>query len=220
MNEFERRAQDIRNGLTTLLHNLWVREVLGRAVEAARGGSLTLDWRERLTTPAGCPPDDGVLAIEEVRQMPVAAWEPASAVPWDEALGSWYATTRALLVEDYIQHVTQQHTALESRSRQLLRQQYLPPGGLADHVRSEDFGSDIATDRLIRQRANLYIVARDRAGASYLAGLAAGGRPNDWVGWFSQRIDAWDDRGIAESNRLQLGWITRNWEQLPLYWMS
>lgn len=218
MNEYEGRARDLKNGLTTSLHNLWVREILGRALEAARGGSLTLNWREQLTSPAGCPPDVAMLALEEVRQMPVAAWEPAASADWEEALGSWFGTTRALLVQDYIHKAAQQHLALETRSTSFLHPHVFHDGRLADMVRKEDYGSDIATDNLIRQQTSLYIVARDRACASYLAGLAAGGRPNDWVGWFSQRIDTWEHRGAAESNRMQLDWITKIWEQLPLYW--
>ena len=220
MNEYERRAQDLQNGLTTFLHSLWVRQILGEALEAARGGSLPLDWRDRLTSPAGCPPDVATLALEEVRQQPVAAWEPAASASWDEALGSWFVTTRGLLVQDYIQKAAQQHQALETRSIIFRTQQALHEGSLADMVRTEDSGSDIATDSLIRKQSISYIVNRDRATASYLAGLAAGGRPNDWVGWFTQRIDTWENPDIAKSNRMQLDWITKNWERLPLYWMS
>ncbi|CPT79052.1 Uncharacterised protein [Mycobacteroides abscessus] len=218
MNEYERRAQDQKHHLTTSLHNLWVREILGRALEAARGGRLTLNWREQLTSPAGCPPDVAMLALEEVRQTPVAAWEPAARADWEEALGSWFANTRELLVQDYIQKAAQQHRALETRSTLFLHPHVFHDGRLADMVRKEDSASDIAIDSLIRQQSNLYIAARDRACASYLAGLAAGGQPNDWVGWFSQRIDTWDSPEIAKSNRMQLDWISRNWEQLPLYW--
>ncbi|SLJ81171.1 hypothetical protein [Mycobacteroides abscessus] len=218
MNEHERRAQDLKNDLTTSLHNLWVRAILERALEAARGGSLTLNWREQLTSPAGCQPDVAMFALEEVRQMPVAAWEPAATADWEEALGSWFATTRALLVQDYIHKSAQQHRSLETRSTLFLRPDVFHDGRLADMVRKEDAASDIATDNLIRRQSTLYIVARDRACASYLAGLAAGGQPNDWVGWFSQRIDTWDSPEIVKSNRMQLDWISRNWEQLPLYW--
>ncbi|MFL0286892.1 hypothetical protein ACJH6J_23995 [Mycobacterium sp. SMC-18] len=220
MNEYEHRAQEVINGLTTFLHNLWVRQLLGQALEAARGGTLALDWRDRLTSPTGCPPDVAALALEEVRQLPVAAWEPAASASWDEALGSWFATTRALLVQDYIQKAAQQHHALETRSKIFLHLAPGPSDKFADMVRREEYGSDVATFNLLRQQTNLHIVHRDRACASYLAGLAAGGRPNDWVAWFSQRIDTWEDRSAAESNRMQLDWITKNWEQLPLYWLS
>lgn len=45
---------------------------------------------------------------------------------------------------------------------------------------------------------------RDGLGASYLAGLAAGGEAVDWVGWYLERIPAWTNEQIATARRAQV----------------
>ena len=66
----------------------------------------------------------------------------------------------------------------------------------------------------------IHPVERDIIGASYRAGLCAGGNPVDWRGWLRDRVASWPDnpartKVLAE---LQDPHVHKDWEMLPDYW--
>jgi hypothetical protein len=46
---------DNRNWYGAQMHNIWFLQTLGKALTDAREGRLTVDWRDRLTTPYDNP---------------------------------------------------------------------------------------------------------------------------------------------------------------------
>lgn len=69
-------------------------------LDQARWGQLSQGWRSELGAP-GRPPatsslytDGDWLAIEELRMLPPAKWEPAESVSWRESLEDWYLDSR------------------------------------------------------------------------------------------------------------------------------
>jgi hypothetical protein len=67
----------------------------------------------------------------------------------------------------------------------------------------------------------MYVAARDELGASYRAGLRAGGDDVDWLSWYRDYISRWP-LGVmrdAATARLELPDIRRQMETLPDYWL-
>ena len=71
-------------------------ETLGKA----RQGTLATSWRDDLRPPEYGMPADRIytdadlLAIEEIRHMDLAAWEPSEAASWRHALDAWIRLPR------------------------------------------------------------------------------------------------------------------------------
>lgn len=89
--------------------DVWLRQV---ALERAREGSLDPTWRDRLplfnvSLPPGAPSEGFEMAIEKIRRMPYAAWEPDHAPDWLTALGVWYIDSRSLLTQSYTANMHQ-----------------------------------------------------------------------------------------------------------------
>ena len=73
-----------------------------RAVlDKARAGDLTTDWRDNLTTPTPPMPadaDSAAQALDELRALAPAPWEPnAARGDWRAALDAWYLTRREII---------------------------------------------------------------------------------------------------------------------------
>ena len=46
--------------------------------------------------------DSDRLAVDEVRELPPAAWEPNSEASWRDAVSAWYAAARGVIHEEYV----------------------------------------------------------------------------------------------------------------------
>lgn len=151
-------------------HYQVTRSVWGRALSAARHGTLAQDWRTNadwLYTTRERPTEQSVrdaedLAIHEVATTPRAAWEPfAARGDWRRALAAWS---------------TAQH--------ELTRHQYRTKRWLSA------FSGATAAEQAALTRMDSVLEARehDATEASYRAGLAAGGDDEDWRSWYRTRI--------------------------------
>jgi hypothetical protein len=91
---------------------------------------------------------------------------------------------------------------------------------LAEEVRGTLSDFDRYIDLSRRQFDDLYIARRDRLGASYLAGRAAGGDDTGWADWFEARIAKWNNSQAAEVTRAQIASpdFRAEFERLPAYW--
>lgn len=145
----------------------------GIVLMKARAGVLETDWRTTLSPEAHYaagfprPPDPALLdadalALYEVATAPPSAWEP------NAAGGNW---RRAL-------------TAWRDAAQDLQRHQFRTKRWLSDMTHSA-----VDQPRAARLDAVLEARALDAIGASYRAGLAAGGDAEDWRGWYRTRIE-------------------------------
>jgi hypothetical protein len=208
-------------------------QILRATLDRARKGTLTTSWRDDLqpsidsipARPISTDPDH--LAIEEIRQMPRAAWEPGHSRNWRDALDSWYLAYRAVLIDQAVTNqqnlgrILQSRTkALNSRYQGRLRHFATATVSLAEEVRGTLSDFDRYIDLSRRQFDDLYIARRDRLGASYLAGRAAGGDDTGWADWFEARIAKWNNSQAAEVTRAQIASpdFRAEFERLPAYW--
>jgi hypothetical protein len=135
-------------------------------LDYAREGRLESDWRERLVTQSRRRAENAVLqTYVDVDRLVVNEVAGLPRRPWEPyaAHGDW----RAALDAWYEDRLALE-TSYETAARQGLVK--LDPG---------------ESESGWWQRQQRY---RDCIGASYRAGLAAGGEPIDWLGWYKQRI--------------------------------
>ncbi|MBU8834476.1 hypothetical protein [Mycolicibacterium goodii] len=210
MRELAARAQRLNNaggagGSNTVevaRYRFWF-----HALNAARAGTLTPNWRDTLTvdvlyemtgSPGGRPPAAAVsigqcdaedLALYEVVTSPVADWEPyAAGGDWRRALDAWYHESIRRL--DAYEAAQNRHWAelREGMSAQMLRL----------HPATTVMGAALRKPSPIDEFMSTF--QRDRLGALYRAGLAAGGETNDWIGWYRNRAAQWDVTGDAQKH--------------------
>jgi hypothetical protein len=62
--------------------------------------------------------------------------------------------------------------------------------------------------------------ASTAADCAYRAGIAAGGEPVDWVGWYRERLRRWPDQKTAQPQLANLGDTEHcaRFQALPHYW--
>jgi len=203
--------------------------MIGGILERARLGTLDPSWRTHLLTYFPAARSDATKASAtlvqlEATDLPVQPWEPyAAGGDWREALDAWYSATLALEAE------------YEAEKAERPR----PP---ADDSGGVDWLASAASGQQQQSEADRYMREiqrreRDCLGASYRAGLAAGGVEIDWVSWYRQRVTEWVDCGVGcdddtrarftESMRIdyrrhqsdQPGW-SAYLQQLPGYWTA
>lgn len=167
--------------------------LIAQVLHWARSGELSPDWREHQMPAylAAIRPDIADQAFDdhqaligaELAAIPLQPWEPyATGGDWKDALDSWFTDTLA------------NETYLET-SR--------PPRESPDMPAEMLAGLDNDTiDHINRQRDEQRRYHREQEedfqrgqaesramlGASYRAGLAAGGEPIDWRGWLQQQL--------------------------------
>lgn len=181
--------------------------LLSGILHKARHGELQRDWRSRLPASALSPsftvgPEWGRidLVIDELATTPAQLWEPyATAGDWRRALDAWYATALNLEAAREAERWRWQATEPD-----LLDIDGQPVAAALDEIERERQASNRWWDE---QQGT-----RDTLTASYLAGLAGGGDPINWVDWYVHR-----------KQRATLG-ATSGWtawmEQLPSYWTN
>ena len=203
-------------------------------LDQARWGQLSQGWRSELGAP-GRPPatsslytDGDWLAIEELRMLPPAKWEPAESVSWRESLEDWYLDSRD--VADALTDLEQRFDASQRRSARRVRRARVKldrtvrtrgtsPGPLSFSTldtfeRAIDTAS--ASHELVRRKR------RDWLEAQYRAGLVAGGEvlDHDWVEWFVDRVRSWPS-DVAVRVTLEAAadvGFRQRFETLPGYW--
>ncbi|WP_100524352.1 hypothetical protein [Mycobacteroides abscessus] len=162
--------------------------IIGNVLRKARAGELGQGWRNNLESHRNLEPgesfrDEEILVLRELKDMDVQPWEPnAAGGAWREALDAWYSDT--LAIETYYE---------TERFPELPR----PPAD--DDSVPFDWLSWYAQEQGLRAEADAQLAQtqlgrRDAHGASYRAGLMAGGVETDWLGWLQQRIALWDHR--------------------------
>ena len=79
---------------------------------------------------------------------------------------------------------------------------------------------DTGRDAVTAMHQTLLCTERDYIGAWYRAGLAAGGEPVDWVGWYSQRLRRRPNQDVAQSQLARLcdAEHRAKFQALPPYW--
>src|ERR1700752_2209809 len=192
-------------------------QMLRNALDSARKGTLKTSWRDDLQPPIyGIPAqpiytDPERLAIEDICQMPLAAWEPGNSSNWRDALDAWYLASRAVLIDQAVTNQQNLSRILQSRTKGLNSRyegvlQHVAPAtvSLAEEVRGTLSDFDRYIDLSRRQFDDRYIAQRDRLGASYLAGRTAGGDDTDWEDWFEARMAKWNNAHAAEVMRAQM----------------
>jgi hypothetical protein len=205
-------------------------QLLRQVLDAARQGTLTATWREALQPPTYSLPahriytDGDFLAVEELREMAPAPWEPGHPAGWRDALDAWYLAYRTLLIEQAVGTQQKLARSLETQTATLNTKYTVMAGRttttLAQELRGTLSDFDHNSDVARRQFDDFYVTERDRLGASYLAGLAAGGDDAGWVEWFEARVANWNDAQAAELARAQIAApaFRAQWERLPSYW--
>lgn len=207
-----------------------IEDILGRA----RNGTLTVTWRDEVCLPIGAGGHTGgavysdaeQLALHAIREMPSAAWEPGRGLGWREALSAWYVDSRNVAMQRYSgatrQLLDREELAVKSLAG-ILRVRSVAPGGqqLWDRVVLDNNAEMNDRSRILQ--ANLFIQARDRLTASYLAGLAAGGDDVDWQAWFTKRVSTWPaDSPATRRARVELAGpsFCTSMQRLPQYWID
>lgn len=182
--------------------------LLSGVLRKAREGELQRDWRADLPASAFSPSSTGLgpewagieLVVDELTGMPIQPWEPyATAGDWRRSLDAWYAAALSLAAERETERWRWQATEPDL------------PGTDGQPVPSAL--DDVERDRRANDRWwDEQQAARDTLTAFYLAGLAGGGEPINWVDWYLHR-----------KQRATLG-ATSGWtawmEQLPSYWTN
>jgi len=212
---------DNRNWYGAQMHNIWFLQTLGKALTDAREGRLTVDWRDRLTTPYDNPEPAVVLAVEEIREMPLAAWEPGHAPDWRRALDAWYATGRVVLASRY-SHRTQSTLKLVEMTARNLTHVLHPTQPLEEYLRTTVDKIDESSDSTLGKQYDGYVRDRDILRADYLSGLCAGGQDHDWIGWLRARVETWREKQVADAYRLRMSTSSFRTvkERLPEYWTN
>jgi hypothetical protein len=174
-------------------------------LRSAREGTLAADWRGELIATADSrrrPHSPGFQRHDDVTSViaiEIADWPRRSWEPY-AAGGDWRAALEAWY---------QDELAVQDIYEDMAREHLVTPE---------------PTETAWWRREQR---CRDRLGASYRAGLAAGGDAVDWVGWYQQRI-----RGREETDPARI-WVrdriaadvpelgpTPSMEQLPQYWIQ
>lgn len=202
-----------------------------KALSAARFGNLTTSWRDELQlqhTGQHFMGDAEKLAVEEIRLMPPAAWEPGHSPGWRESLDAWYVCSRDMLTRKYAAFLRGVITTVGSPDARLLhavrvRHARLDSGRNLDDLLINDLASaEQIADKHRRTFDGAYVQERDGFTASYLAGLAGRGATEiDWLQWYAQRVDSWPadtpgkSRGVIETRELSFKLLH---ERLPEYW--
>lgn len=202
-----------------------------KALSAARFGTLAPDWRDELQlqhTGQHFMGDAEKLAVEEIRLMPPAPWEPGHSPGWRESLDAWYVCSRDMLTRKHTAHLRSVIAMVGSPDSRLLhavrvRQAGVDTGRKLDHLLVNDLVSaEQAGDKLRRTFEAVYVQERDGFTASYLAGLAGRGATEiDWLQWYAQRVDDWPadtpgkSRGDIETRDPSFKSLH---ERLPEYW--
>lgn len=139
----------------------------------ARIGELTPRWRDDLTTGTDAAADQ--LIVHELACMPTRPWEPfVAGGDWRTALDTWYSDL--LSADDYlVQHEIRPASAKHPNP----------------HTQYSRLTEVLRESQAIQQGEQALDDARDRLrllwGASYRAGLSAGGEESDWRGWYRTR---------------------------------
>lgn len=172
-----------------VVYNSQYRGILKSALERARAGILTADWRCHLPEPAGIFTtserfrDANTMAAQALNDMALQPWEPGQASNWRVALDSWFAAARHTLACEYTAFAqTQLRTLMDGeRALSTLTSHIGIPGFVLDAAQRpwNLIAGDVITtgDRVLRDQMATYVIQRDWLTASYLAGLTAGGTP-------------------------------------------
>jgi hypothetical protein len=213
--------------------------LLGAILHKARFGQLAADWRSVLTAPdrpggtATLYTDGDRLAVEAIRMMDPAKWEPGNTSGWRAALQSWYVDSLAV-VDDSANAMTRSTSLMRARAKRTRKavgdrpelagetKQPSPSPGYAKLDKTLD-SMDNSIDGVIRTYELIRRRARDRIKAEYRAGLAAGGdQPEvDWLEWLANEIRTWPNdeaikSGLAEISKPN---FREQLEYLPSYWL-
>lgn len=230
----KRWVQEQSRHVTTVSYSAKRLGGMAIALWRAREGTLEPDWRERLEPEHANSPlvhemyrDADELAVADLREMPPAAWEPFEGKDWREALEAWYFASLQNLAErsslaaegrergrvTRIRTLIGLHRTLRTSSNQEIREKMQ---GLIDQYHQ----LQPTVDR--SEALELAVYVRDRAfvDAWYRAGLAAGGEPVDWIGWYQQRIAGWADQQLAARAQESLddAGFRAEFASLPHYW--
>ncbi|VEG41070.1 Uncharacterised protein [Mycolicibacterium flavescens] len=213
-------TKDDRRSMRRLLEN----EVLIRALQQARDGILSPQWRDTLEENgalADAPDFQGVhgAVIATIQAMPLAAWEPGVNSETRSALDRWYHDASDELGKSY-EHRLRTHARTAAIGIQVQNLKLL-----SCSLRAQDPAPALRMDvpivddvqgKALRELESEFIVKRDTLLASYLAALATTGMEVDWRSWFEERIASWEDRTAADLARISLH--ARVFEQIPAYW--
>lgn len=166
---------------------------IARVLHWARSGELSPDWREhqmpallvaiRPDTADQAFDDHSALINAELAALHTQPWEPhATGGDWKDALDAWF--TDALANETYLETSRPPRGLLDMPAEMLTG---LDTDAIAHLQRQQD-----EQRRQHREQEEKFqrgqAESRAMLGASYRAGLAAGGEPIDWRGWLESQL--------------------------------
>lgn len=203
-----------------------------RALDAARYGGLSPTWRDELRLlqqGQHAMSDAERLAVEEIRLMPQAAWEPGHARSWRAALDSWYFTARDMLTRQHVARLNNAVSLIAGPNRMLTNAATLRNFGVGtadpvlDRLLSDVVRNEQTNDNSRRTYEAIHVHDRDRLTASYLGGLAGRGATDfDWLQWYRERVESWpaDHPAKSRADIEVRGTSFRTlMERLPEYWL-
>ena len=186
------------------------------------------DWQppQRSTTTHHIYTDGDLLAVEALRQRDCAPWEPGHAGGWRDALTAWYLESRVALHDDYALTAEIQIQTVTTRDHTLAHALDMRVKGVnavdaLDRLETALDSTDMSNDATARSTHDMYVATRDELGASYRAGLRAGGDDVDWVGWYRDHIGRWPAGRMRQATaaRLDTAGYRQQIETLPDYWL-
>ncbi|MBU8841573.1 hypothetical protein [Mycolicibacterium goodii] len=217
------RFPDDGESLGQFNFRLYFGAVLREALQRARDGVLEPQWRENVASSSklsalNVSDPYGVLLpiVTAINEMPRAAWEPGQSPGWRTAVDSWFAASRAALV-DYRTILLEQHAAIERHGHSIVTAARFTAHSV-EEVLTRIAATDADKDDVARKSLSTFIVQRDNLTASYGAALAAGGEQVDWRAWLRGRVATWDNEQAANVARITMQQQYSYLERLPAYW--
>ncbi|SIJ22243.1 Uncharacterised protein [Mycobacteroides abscessus subsp. abscessus] len=200
--------------------------MLEGVLNKARSGQLESDWRDRLTLPERRPgyeerySDSDRVALQEIRELPIASWEPGVANTWRQALDAWFLAIREVVNDLSLLREEMSRENRQGRHRNF--RSSFGPDELATAAVDTIIGNERIFDAGAYSALEQGIILRDRMTAWYKAGRAAGGDDVDWLAWFEERIGHWMTPTIADWERASLSRAEYRERllSLPDYWQG
>lgn len=210
-------------GLGPLYFRLYHGEVMRQALQQARDGVLSPQWRENVGRSGALsglqssdPYDVRESVVTAINEMPVCAWEPGHSPGWRAALDSWFDAARGALAEHRAVNL-EQHANAAKLGASMATAARFAARSIA-HAMAQLADNDALNDDTAQKSLSTFIVQRDTLTASYRAALSGAGEDVDWRAWFEERINNWDNKLAANGARTLLHQQHPLIERLPSYW--
>jgi hypothetical protein len=164
--------------------------------------------------------DADELAIHDVREIAPAAWEPTADSDWRTALEAWYIASLANLNDRLDLEAETRQSSRRTRFS-FLTHLYTVPTRMQNLI-DQHHAQQATIDHSLTLNLATEIRDTDHLHAWYRAGLAAGGDPVDWLQWYQDRINQWENNDMATRTQAQIDntAFRAEFATLPHYWLT